>query len=70
MLISYIAVLFLDVLFFREVQITALYICIFSIFLFVFILLFKLLGLYFIKSIRKKGVNNRNIVICKKNWPC
>ncbi len=63
MLISYIAVLFLDVLFFREVQITVLYISIFSVFLFVFILLFKLLGLYFIKSIRKKGVNNRNIVI-------
>ena len=66
-IIVYLLILYLDIFFLRYVKISPFYIINYSIcFIFVFSLI-RILQIYFLKSLRKKGINNKNIIIVGLN---
>lgn len=63
MTLSYILLLLLDVLFFRYVKISINFILIYSSIFFISILTLRTINVYLLKTFRKKGVNNKKVVL-------
>lgn len=67
LIIVYLLILYLDIFFLRYVKISPFYIINYSLcFTFVFSLI-RILQIYFLKSLRKKGINNKNVIIVGLN---
>ncbi|MBP6754820.1 MAG: undecaprenyl-phosphate glucose phosphotransferase [Bacteroidia bacterium] len=63
LLIVYLIILYLDVFFLRYIKISLLYIINYSISFSIILILSRILQIYILKTLRKKGVNNKKVVI-------
>ncbi len=63
LVLVYLLILFLDVFFLRYVKISTLFIINYSILFSIVFILLRVLQIYILKSLRKKGVNNKKVVI-------
>lgn len=66
-IIVYLLILYLDIFFLRYVKISPFYIINYSICFTLIYTLIRVLQIYFLKSLRKKGVNNKKVIIIGLN---
>lgn len=61
--VVYLIILFLDIFFFRYIQISVLFISIYSVIFSILFIASRITQIYLLKSFRKQGVNNKKVII-------
>jgi putative colanic acid biosysnthesis UDP-glucose lipid carrier transferase len=67
LIIVYLLILYLDIFFLRYIKISPLYIINYSICFAIIFILTRIFQIYILKSLRKKGVNNKKVIIVGLN---
>ena len=63
LIIIYLLILYLDIFFLRYIKISTLYIVNYSIIFSIIFIFIRIFQIYILKSLRKKGVNNKKVII-------